>query len=71
MIGSNEKDHLKPNTKYCVTFIVTNNYRGSDHDIVYYEKLKTTEESKSSQFNHMYMLLLLLLLVPAGFLIYW
>lgn len=82
MIGSNEKDHLKPNTKYCVIFIVTNNYKGADHDVVYYEKLKTTSESKpkskpseqpakSGQFNHLYMLLLLLLLVPVGFVIYW
>lgn len=79
MIGNNDNDHLKPNTKYCITFIVTNNYNGSDHEVVYYEKLKTSEAPSpptpkeapsSSQFNHLYMLFLLLLLVPIGFLLY-
>ncbi|XP_018562896.1 uncharacterized protein LOC108904723 [Anoplophora glabripennis] len=73
-IDSSEKGKIKPKTKYCVTFIITNNYKGAEHNVVYYEKLETpiappVKESNSSN-NHLYILLLLLLLIPAGFFIY-
>ncbi|CAG9766449.1 unnamed protein product [Ceutorhynchus assimilis] len=76
--GLDEKRAIKPNTKYCIIFIITNKYRGEEHDVVYYEKLttpdspsSTKEEPKSGSLNHLYMLLLLLLLVPIGFAVYW
>ncbi|RZC27695.1 uncharacterized protein BDFB_000742, partial [Asbolus verrucosus] len=71
--------YLEPNTQYCITFIVTNKYKNSEHDVVYYKKLKTSKgstkssdkaDSSGSSHNHLYVLLLLLLLVPVGFLVY-
>nr|CAI5845464.1 unnamed protein product [Callosobruchus analis] len=74
MIGNGK---LQPLTKYCVTFIVTNNFKGSEHDVVYREKIRMSktqvpakEPSSAGHFNPLYILLLLLLLVPAGFLVY-
>ncbi|XP_056638820.1 uncharacterized protein LOC130446528 [Diorhabda sublineata] len=77
IIGNSEKERLEPNTKYCVTFIINNMYKGTQHDIVYYEKLKTSnsqiiqkESSVQSSFNHLYLLFIILLIVPIGFLVY-
>ncbi|XP_050510220.1 uncharacterized protein LOC114349462 [Diabrotica virgifera virgifera] len=76
-IGNAEKQSLKPNTKYCITFIITNRYKDAEHDVVYYEKLKTTNIQGSSKgvveggsSNHLYMLFLILLIIPVGFLVY-
>lgn len=76
-IGNSEKERLEPNTKYCVTFIINNMYKGTEHDIVYYEKLKTSyvqptpkESSLQSSFNHLYLLFIILLIVPIAFLVY-
>ncbi|XP_044263744.1 uncharacterized protein LOC123010725 isoform X2 [Tribolium madens] len=71
-IGTGDNDKvLRPNTQYCFTFIVTNKYRNSEHDVVYYKKLMTPQGVISeSGYNHLYALLLLLLLIPLGFLIY-
>ncbi|CAG9813738.1 unnamed protein product [Phaedon cochleariae] len=77
IIGGTANEKLNPLTKYCLIFIITNQYKGSTHDVVYYERLqmpeaevKPKENASSNSFNHLYMLLLLLLLVPAGFLLY-
>ncbi|CAH1965540.1 unnamed protein product [Acanthoscelides obtectus] len=73
MIGNGK---LHPLTKYCVTFIVTNNFKGAEHDVVYREKIRMSKsvvpskKASTSGFDPLYMLLLLLLLVPIGFLIY-
>nr|XP_008195175.1 PREDICTED: uncharacterized protein LOC662380 isoform X1 [Tribolium castaneum] len=62
---------LKPNTQYCFTFIVTNKYRNSEHDVVYYKKLTTPQsEISESGSNGLYALFLLLLLIPIGFFAY-
>ncbi|KAJ8923877.1 hypothetical protein NQ315_006653 [Exocentrus adspersus] len=42
-IGGSKNGNIKPNTKYCITFIITNRYKGSEHNVVYYEKLETPE----------------------------
>lgn len=69
--GDGSNAPLEPNTQYCFTFIVTNKYRNSEHDVVYYKKLVTPEGSISkSGYNHLYGLFLLLLLIPIGFLVY-
>lgn len=77
IIGGNNTKELSPNTQYCFTFIVTNKYRNTEHDVVYYKKIRTLGEEAStiapvsgSQSNHLYVLLLLLLLVPIGFFLY-
>lgn len=73
-IGDSEKEQIKPKTKYCIIFIITNKYKGAEHIVVYYEKLETPDAlpvvESSTGNNHLYILLLLLLLVPIGFLIY-
>ncbi|XP_060534337.1 uncharacterized protein LOC132706804 [Cylas formicarius] len=75
--GVDEDHKIKPHTKYCVIFIITNNYREEEHDVVYYEKLETPEEPEpkddvlpASSSSRLYWLLLLLLLIPIGFVIY-
>nr|XP_023019402.1 uncharacterized protein LOC111508196 [Leptinotarsa decemlineata] len=78
IIDSAGKNKLKPETKYCVTFIITNQYKGSEHDVIYYEKLRMPpaqapppkEEPSSNSYSHLWILLLLLLLIPVAFLIY-
>ncbi|XP_048523168.1 uncharacterized protein LOC109540509 isoform X2 [Dendroctonus ponderosae] len=76
--GLDEKRLIKPDTRYCIIFIITNKYRGQEHDVVYYEKLITprsaippTTPTNTGSFNHLYMLPFILLIVPIGFLIYW
>ncbi|CAG9860166.1 unnamed protein product [Phyllotreta striolata] len=76
-IGNAEKERLEAGDKYCIVFIITNKYRGSEHDVVYYEKLRTKEargppkESTSGgSSNHLYMLLFVLLAIPIGFVIF-
>lgn len=73
--GNGKNKYLEANTKYCVTFIVTNKYKNAEHDVVYYEKLETPDGPSSStadtaQNNHLFLLLLLLLLIPISFCIY-
>lgn len=77
MIGNAEKERLQPNKKYCIIFIITNQYKGSEHDVVYYEILKMMdaepqqkEATSGSVSNHLYMLLFILLVIPVGFLLY-
>ncbi|XP_049826701.1 uncharacterized protein LOC109605342 isoform X2 [Aethina tumida] len=69
---------LKPDTKYCFTFIVTNRYRNSDHDVMFYEtavtqscKPESKAASSGSSHQHLYALLFLLLVVPIGLFTYW
>ncbi|KAF7280030.1 hypothetical protein GWI33_006462 [Rhynchophorus ferrugineus] len=38
---SDEKHTLNPNTQYCITFAIRNQYNGKEREVVYYEKLKT------------------------------
>lgn len=77
MIGNAEKERLQPNKKYCIIFIITNQYKGLEHDVVYYERLKMMdaepqqkEATSGSVSNHLYMLLFILLVIPVGFLLY-
>ncbi|KAG5891652.1 hypothetical protein JTB14_020070 [Gonioctena quinquepunctata] len=74
IIDSTGKNKLKPETKYCITFIITNKYKNSEHDVVYYEKLRMPgiqpPPTTPGSYNHLYMLLLLLLLIPVAFVIY-
>lgn len=75
--GIDDIHSLKPDTQYCITFLITNNYHGKEHDVVYYEKLtipslpvQPPQVTPASSFNHLYMLFLMLMLVPIGFLLY-
>ncbi|XP_063905545.1 uncharacterized protein LOC135124423 [Zophobas morio] len=69
--GDEGNKHLEPKTQYCFTFIVTNKYRNSEHDVVYFKKATTLQSSiGKGGYNHLYLLLLLLFLIPIGFLAY-
>lgn len=68
---------LQPGTKYCLTFIVKNNYKQSEHQIVYYEKNIVTKHSPEMRYEphrnasvHLYVLVIVLLCIPLGFLGY-
>ncbi|KAL1513774.1 hypothetical protein ABEB36_003139 [Hypothenemus hampei] len=78
--GLDEKRTIKPNTKYCFIFVITNKYRGEEHDVVYYERLITpnsmepsseNDTPQSSSFNHLYILIVVVALVILSFLLFW
>lgn len=64
---------LMPQTKYCVTFIFKNSYKGMEHQLVYYEKDLYTSQAQKEMYAHknasahFYVLLFLLLGIPLGF----
>ncbi|KAK9872527.1 hypothetical protein WA026_017992 [Henosepilachna vigintioctopunctata] len=65
---------LMPQTKYCITFLMENEYQNSYHENVYYETLTTishVEEAAEGPNIFLIILIVLIILIIVGLLVTW